>query len=74
MPVFELHASATPASSRRGTDRPSGCGEALFIEAGRPAEHDGLPPAAPLDIERLKRVGERFGTEILGPPMAPVGR
>ena len=48
-----------------------GGGEGVFIEGGRPAENDGLPPAAPPDIDRLKRVSARFGAEIVGPPMAP---
>lgn len=51
-----------------------GGGEGMFIEGGRPAEGDGLPPAAPPDIERLKRVSERYGAEIVGPPMAPSRR
>src|SRR5215471_11428574 len=33
-----------------------GGGEGVFIEGGRPAEGDGLPPAGPPDIEKLKRV------------------
>ena len=48
-----------------------GGGEGVFIEGGRPAEGEGLPPAGPPDIEKLKRVSERFGAEIVGPPMAP---
>src|SRR5499427_4851546 len=48
-----------------------GGGEGVFIEGGRPAEEEGLPPAGPPDIEKLKRVSERFGAEIVGPPMAP---
>jgi hypothetical protein len=48
-----------------------GGGEGLFIEGGRRAEHDGLPPATPPDIVALKRVSERYGAEIVGPPMAP---
>ena len=51
-----------------------GGGEGVFIEGGRPAEHAGLPPATPPDIEGLKRVSGRFGAEIVGPPMAPTGR
>jgi quercetin dioxygenase-like cupin family protein len=51
-----------------------GGGERVFIEGGRPAEHDGLPPATPPDIEALKRVSARYGAEIVGPPMAPTGR
>jgi mannose-6-phosphate isomerase-like protein (cupin superfamily) len=50
-----------------------GGGEGFFVEASRPAEHDGLPPAAPPDIEMLKRVSARYGAEIVGPPMAPMG-
>jgi len=49
-----------------------GGGEGLFIEGGRPPEHDGLPPAMPPDIAALKRVSEHFGAEIVGPPMAPM--
>jgi mannose-6-phosphate isomerase-like protein (cupin superfamily) len=49
---------------------PGGC-EAMFVEAGRPAGHDGLPPTAPPDIARLKQVSEKYGSEIIGPPMAP---
>src|SRR5262245_8717919 len=30
-----------------------GGGEGLFVDAGRPAEHDGLPPPGPLDLDRL---------------------
>jgi len=33
-----------------------------------------LPPAAPPDIPALKRVSERYGAEIVGPPMTPAGR
>jgi mannose-6-phosphate isomerase-like protein (cupin superfamily) len=51
-----------------------GGGEGLFVEAGRRAENDGLPPAAPPDIDSLKRVSERYGAEIVGPPMAQIGR
>jgi mannose-6-phosphate isomerase-like protein (cupin superfamily) len=48
-----------------------GGGEGFFAAAGRPAEHDGLPPAAPTDVERLRIVGAGFGLEIVGPPMRP---
>jgi mannose-6-phosphate isomerase-like protein (cupin superfamily) len=61
--------SQTPA--RMLTLLSPGGGEGLFIEGGRPAEHDGLPPATPPDIEALKRVSERYGSEIVGPPMVP---
>src|SRR5215470_1555685 len=51
-----------------------GGGEGVFIDGGRPAEHNDFPPAAPPDIERLKRVTERYGAEIVGPPMPPTRR
>jgi hypothetical protein len=51
-----------------------GGGEGVFIEGGRRPEDDGLPPPAPPDIEALKRVSERYGAEIVGPPMASTGR
>jgi mannose-6-phosphate isomerase-like protein (cupin superfamily) len=64
--------SDTPA--RMLTLLTPGGGEGVFIDAGRPAEHEGLPPAAPPDIEKLKRVSVQYGAEIIGPPMAPAGR
>jgi mannose-6-phosphate isomerase-like protein (cupin superfamily) len=48
-----------------------GGGEKIFIEAGRPAEGEGLPPAAPPNIELLNRVNARYGAEIVGPPLQP---
>jgi mannose-6-phosphate isomerase-like protein (cupin superfamily) len=51
-----------------------GGGEKLFVDGGRPPEHDGLPPATPPDIAALKRVTEQYGGEIVGPPTAPAGR
>jgi quercetin dioxygenase-like cupin family protein len=50
-----------------------GGGERFFVEAARPAEDDGLPPAGPIDVARLQQVAERFGNEIVGPPLAPRG-
>jgi mannose-6-phosphate isomerase-like protein (cupin superfamily) len=46
--------------------------EQYFVAAGRPAERLELPPAGPVDVGLLARVGEDFGVEILGPPMAPM--
>jgi hypothetical protein len=51
-----------------------GGGEGFFIDGGRPAEGDGLPPPAPLDIEALKRVSSRYQADIVGPPMTPRSR
>ena len=61
--------SSTPA--RMLTLLTPGGGEGVFIDGGRPAEGPGLPPAAPPDIEKLKRVSEQYGAEIIGPPMRP---
>ncbi|MGA7705819.1 MAG: quercetin 2,3-dioxygenase [Solirubrobacteraceae bacterium] len=47
--------------------------ERYFVASGRPAESPGLPPAGPLDVDLLVRVGQDFGVEILGPPMPPTG-
>jgi mannose-6-phosphate isomerase-like protein (cupin superfamily) len=47
--------------------------EQYFVAAGRPAENDGLPPQGPPDVGLLRRVGEEFGLEIVGPPLAPSG-
>jgi mannose-6-phosphate isomerase-like protein (cupin superfamily) len=51
-----------------------GGGEGVFVEGGRPAEADGLPPVRPPDIPALKRASEKFGGEIVGPPMQPTRR
>jgi mannose-6-phosphate isomerase-like protein (cupin superfamily) len=48
-----------------------GGGEMFFVEGGRPPETQGLPPPGPVDVETLRRVGDRYGAEIIGPPMAP---
>jgi mannose-6-phosphate isomerase-like protein (cupin superfamily) len=45
--------------------------EQFFVDAGRPAEDDGLPPNVPPDVAMLREVGERFGLQIVGPPLAP---
>jgi len=48
-----------------------GGGERFFIEAGRPAEQDSLPPAAPVDVATLQRIARKFDMELVGPPMQP---
>jgi quercetin dioxygenase-like cupin family protein len=48
-----------------------GGGERYFVDAGRPPEREGLPPAGPPDIESLKRYAEAYGNEIVGPPLKP---
>jgi hypothetical protein len=52
-----------------GPSAPGGF-ERFFAEVGSPAQDDGLPPQAPPDVARLKRIGERFGLEIVGPPLS----
>jgi mannose-6-phosphate isomerase-like protein (cupin superfamily) len=47
--------------------------EEYFVAAGRPAGDDGLPPNVPPDVAMLREVGERYGLEIVGPPLAPRG-
>ena len=45
----------------------------MVRDVSRPAENDGLPPAAvpsPAMIEALARACERRGISLLGPPMA----
>jgi mannose-6-phosphate isomerase-like protein (cupin superfamily) len=46
-----------------------GGGERFFADAGRPAEHDGMPAPGPVDVERLRRAGRTYGSEIIGPPL-----
>ena len=45
--------------------------ERFFADAGRAAEVDGLPPAAPVDVAKLARVGAEYGLEFVGPPLMP---
>lgn len=42
----------------------------FVAEAGEPAKERAVPPAAPMDIERLTRIAARYGIEIVGPPPA----
>jgi mannose-6-phosphate isomerase-like protein (cupin superfamily) len=44
--------------------------EGFFREAGRPAEHDGPPPPAQLDVARLRAASAHYNNEIVGPPLA----
>jgi len=46
-----------------------GGGEGFFVDAGRPALTDGMPPAGPLEIERLKQASVKYESEIVGPPL-----
>jgi hypothetical protein len=46
-----------------------GGGEGFFVDAGRPALADGMPPAGPLEIDRLRQASVKYGSEIVGPPL-----
>jgi mannose-6-phosphate isomerase-like protein (cupin superfamily) len=48
-----------------------GGGEGFFVDAGRTPEGPGLPPPGPPDIEQLKIVAERYGADVVGPPLTP---
>jgi mannose-6-phosphate isomerase-like protein (cupin superfamily) len=49
-----------------------GGAENYFVDAGRPAEGDGLPRPGPMDIELMSRVNTKYQWEIVGPPMKPL--
>ncbi len=51
-----------------------GGGERFFLDAGRIPEGPGLPPPGPPDVELLRRVAAQYGSEIVGPPLAPEGQ
>ncbi len=51
-----------------------GGGEQFFMDVGRPAETEGLPPETPPDMELLMRMSAKHGLEIVGPPMMSAGR
>lgn len=40
-------------------------------ECSDPAVHEGLPPAAPIDIDRVLTTVAPYGIDIVGPPMEP---
>jgi mannose-6-phosphate isomerase-like protein (cupin superfamily) len=44
--------------------------EQFFVQAGRPAADDGLPPAGPVDFAALARIGSEYGVQFVGPPLA----
>jgi mannose-6-phosphate isomerase-like protein (cupin superfamily) len=46
-----------------------GGGEGFFVELGRKADHDGIPEPGPVDVAALRRVGEKYGDEVVGPPL-----
>jgi mannose-6-phosphate isomerase-like protein (cupin superfamily) len=48
-----------------------GGGERLFLEAGRPAETEGLPPTDVTDFDVMRRVAAELHQEIVGPPLTP---
>jgi quercetin dioxygenase-like cupin family protein len=58
----------TPA--RMLTLETPGGGERFFVDAGRPVEGEGLPAGAPVDVDLLRRVGNVYGAEVVGPPLA----
>jgi mannose-6-phosphate isomerase-like protein (cupin superfamily) len=64
----------SPTPARWLTLLTPGGGEGFFVQAGRPAEGEGLPPAGPPDMARLKALSEQFGVEIVGPPMTRQNR
>jgi quercetin dioxygenase-like cupin family protein len=48
-----------------------GGGEGYFIDAGRPAENDGMPEPRPPDMARLQAMMEKYHQEVVGPPLPP---
>jgi mannose-6-phosphate isomerase-like protein (cupin superfamily) len=44
--------------------------ENFFREAGAAADAGGAPPSAGIDVALLRQVGQRYGAEIVGPPLA----
>lgn len=46
-----------------------GGGEGFFIEAGRPAENDGLPVPAPPDVAHMRAIAAKYDMEFVGPPL-----
>jgi mannose-6-phosphate isomerase-like protein (cupin superfamily) len=45
--------------------------ERFFVDAGQPAREDGVPPAGPVDVAALARIGARYGLQFVGPPLTP---
>jgi mannose-6-phosphate isomerase-like protein (cupin superfamily) len=49
-----------------------GGGEGFFVEAGRPAEGDGLPQSQPPDLVQLQAMMEKYHQEVVGPPLPQI--
>ncbi len=49
-------------------------GEGYFIEGGRPAEGEGMPPASRPDFAKLEEVAAKYHIEMIGPPLEPKER
>lgn len=47
-----------------------GGGEGFFVDAGRPATAEGLPPPAAPDLERIMAMMARYKQEIVRPALA----
>ncbi len=47
--------------------------EGYFIDYGRPAEANALPPPTdvPPDLEKMVEVAARYGSHVVGPPLSP---
>jgi hypothetical protein len=72
IPAGTAHAvHATGDGPARGLVVASPSGFARLITGvGTPDDGSGVPPSAPLDMDRLGRVSAELGDEILGPPGA----
>jgi mannose-6-phosphate isomerase-like protein (cupin superfamily) len=44
--------------------------EHMFIEGGTPVRHADEPPPQHYDMERIHALAEKYGWDVIGPPMA----
>ncbi len=64
------HAFVVSDGPVRGLQLTSPAGFEQYIqELGRPAEHPGLPEPSQPDVPRLVEAGQRYGHDIVGPPL-----
>ncbi len=45
--------------------------ERFFVDAGRPADTDGLPEPGSVDVATLARISGEYGVQFVGPPLSP---
>jgi len=74
LPHGIAHAFVVDEGPVRGLQITSPAGFENYVnEIGRPPERAGLPDPTPPNIEQLLQAAQRYGVDIVGPPLSPEG-